>query len=318
MYYPNLRWKQGEIRALENAPSDWADKICPIWIVENPQEGLVDAALGIVSLWSGEQILDMSRADIEEIEDDLYIAALSTQIPFCIAPLSLPHMSVTLRDVFKSHPCFRIAISSSLEEALDLNVHQENLKHIIQFIDNSELKVILDFGTVGERYVAEANRLAKIVDVYISSGVKTLIVSGGSFPKTLQEVQGVEHIIRYEKRLYNGLSEKISHPINYSDYATLSPDWSQSEIMRSKHINIRYTHDDYWVVLRQLGKDKAAIYELTKLLVLQNEFRGEDFSWADKVWAQRAEEPPLVGPGNSTFHVSEFIHHHIAQVIIFG
>ncbi|OEE32525.1 beta family protein [Vibrio anguillarum] len=318
MYYPYLRWKQGEIKALENEPGHWAEELCPIWIIENPQEGLVDAVLGIVSLWGGEQILDMSRIDIEEVEDDLYTAAISTQIPFCIEPRSLLHMGSDLLDVFKTKPCFRIALPTSLDDALDVRSHQENIKHILPYIDNSELKIVLDFGSVGERYVSEAHALAGIIKLYIDAGIKNIIVSGGSFPKTLQDVQGVEHIIRYEKRLYRKISEIISWPISYSDYATLSPDWSQSEIMRSKHINIRYTHDDYWVVLRQPGKDKAAIYELTKLLVLQNEFRGRSFSWADDIWDQRAEEPPQIGPGNSTFHVSEFIHHHIAQVIKFG
>ena len=89
MYYPNLRWKQGEVKALENAPEDWYAKMCPIWIVENPQEGLVDSVLGIVSLWSGNQILDMSRVDIETVEDELFDAVSSTPLPFAITPKSV-------------------------------------------------------------------------------------------------------------------------------------------------------------------------------------------------------------------------------------
>jgi len=318
MYYPNLRWKQGEVKALENAPEDWDTKICPIWIVENPQDGLVDSVLGIVSLWRGEQILDMSRVEIETVEDELYVAVSSTQLPFAIAPESLNLLGDNLRASFENNPCFRIACSPSLEEVLERGKHHESLGYIGEFIGNQSLKVILDFGTVGPRYVADSDRLAEIVDMYINAGVAEVIVSGGSFPKTLQDVQGVEHISRFEKQLYTSLSDKVSKPISYSDYATLSSEWNQSEIMRSKHINIRYTHDNYWVVLRQPGKDKAAIYELTKLLVLQREYRGAEFSWADSVWMRRAEEPPMIGPGNSTFHVSEFIHHHIAQVLVFG
>lgn len=318
MYYPNIRWKQGEVKALENAPEDWVTKICPIWIVENPQEGLVDSILGIVSLWRGEQILDMSRVEIEAVEDELYVAVSSTQLPFAIAPKSLRLLGDDLHASFEKSPCFRVACSPSLEEALDHRIHDEQLGYIGDLIENPNLRVILDFGTVGPRYVADAERLAEIVDMYINAGVSEVIVSGGSFPKTLQDVQGVEHIVRFEKKLYTSLSEKVSKAISYSDYATLSSDWNQSEIMRSKHINIRYTHDEYWVVLRQPGKDKAAIYELTKLLVLQPEFRGSIFSWADNIWERRAEEPPVIGPGNSTFHVSEFIHHHIAQVLSYG
>ncbi|PHQ93568.1 MAG: hypothetical protein COB48_07760 [Pseudoalteromonas sp.] len=316
MYYPNLRWKQGEVKALENAPEDWYAKMCPIWIVENPQEGLVDSVLGIVSLWSGNQILDMSRVDIETVEDELFDAVSSTPLPFAITPKSSRFLGEDLQRVFKNNPCFRVACSPSLEEVLNPETHDENLSYISDFIESQNVKVILDFGVVNSRYVADSDSLAEIVEIYLNAGVMEVIISGGSFPKTLQDIQGVEHITRFEKLLFQRLSEKVTKPISYSDYATLSPEWNQSEIMRSKHINIRYTHDDYWVVLRQPGKDKAAIYELTKILVLQSEFRGAEFSWADNVWVERAKEPPVIGPGNSTFHVSEFIHHHISQVLV--
>lgn len=318
MYYPNLRWKQGEVKALENEPGDWSNQICPIWIVENPQEDLVDAALGMVSLWPGKQILDMSRVDIADIEDELFKAASSTEIPFAIAPKSLPHLSRELREIFNNAPHFRVACPNSVEETLNPELHHEQLKHINQFVGNDALKVIIDWGTVGPRHVSEASSLATVIDIYLSAGVNEVIVSGGSFPKMLQDVLGVVHIPRFERRLFDNLKSQVASPVSYSDYATLSPEWSHSEVLRSKHIAIRYAHDDYWLVLRQPGKDKAAIYELTQALIYEKEYRGPQFSWADKIWDKRAKEPPLVGPGNSTFHVSEFIHHHIAQVLAFG
>lgn len=318
LYYPNLRWKQGEIKALENRPAEWVKQVCPVWIVENPHQGLVDAALGIESLWNGEQILDMSRVDIEDIEDDLLEAVTSSYLRFAISPNALTHLKPELRTIFDQNPCFRIACPLSLHEALDAELHDKYLSQISQFCHNQKLRVIIDFGNVGPRFISSSSELASIVEMYLKSGVKNLIISGGSFPKTLEGKLGVEHIIRFEKKLFDSLNEVIAGQLFFSDYCTLSPDWSQSDIMRSKHINIRYTHDDYWVVLRQQGKDKAAICELTQLLVLQPEFRGSQFSWADNTWSLRAEEPPKVGPGNSTNHVSEFIHHHIAQVLAYG
>lgn len=318
MYYPNLRWKQGEVKALENRPMVWEEQVCPIWIVENPQQGLVDTALGIESLWSGEQILDMSRVDIEDIEDDLLEAVTSSDLDFAISPKALSHLNPELRAIFDMSPCFRVACPSSLHDTLDKSLHDEHLGYISQFCQNKKLRVIIDFGNIGERYISSSSELVSIIEMYQNAGVNNLIVSGGSFPKTLEGILGVEHITRFEKKLFDILNESLKGKLFYSDYATLSPDWNQSEIMRSKHINIRYTHDNYWVVLRQQGKDRAAIYELTQLLVLQTEFRGPQFSWADNVWFMRAEEPPKVGPGNSTFHVSEFIHHHIAQVVQYG
>lgn len=318
MYYPNLRWKQGEVKALENAPDTWIDKVCPIWIIENPQGALIDAALGIASVWSGDQILDMSRVDIEDIEDDLLIAVESTHLPFAILPQSLPHLNKDLLAAFSGRPCFRVACPPSLEDIVDIEQHIKNIDQIKTFAAHPKLMVIIDFGLVTTHFIDESKRLAEIIEMYSQHTPQPVIVSGGSFPSMLQDIHGVRPINRIEKNLYATLSGNISTKIQYSDYATLSPDWNQSEIMRSNHINIRYTHDDYWLVLRQKGKDAAAIYELTQLLVMQDEFRGPEFSWADEVWQKRSEEPPQVGPGNSTFHVSEFIHHHIAQVVKYG
>ncbi|WP_331344234.1 beta family protein [Cellvibrio sp. UBA7661] len=318
MYYPNLRWKQGEIKALENAPDEWISTVCPIWIIENPQGVLVDAALGIASVWSGDQILDMSRVDIEDIEEDLYTAVESTNLPFAILPQSVPHLTKNLLKAFSKRPCFRVACPPSLEETLEVERHTKNIDQIKAFAENQNLIVIIDFGFVTTHFVDESKRLAEIVEMYSTNLKRQIIVSGGSFPSTLQDVQGARPIARIEKNLYTEISANISTTIQYSDYATLSPDWSQSEILRSNHINIRYTHDDHWLVLRQRGKDAAAIYELTQLLVLQDEYRGAEFSWADDIWKKRSEEPPQTGPGNSTFHVSEFIHHHIAQVVKYG
>lgn len=318
MYYPNLRWKQGEIKALENAPDTWISTVCPIWIIENPQVGLIDAVLGIASVWKGDQILDMSRVDIEDIEEDLYVAVDSTNLPFAILPQSLPHLTEKLLTAFSKRPCFRVACPPSLEEILDVERHTKNIDQIKAFTTNQNLLVIIDFGLVTTHFIDESKRLAEIIEMYSQNLSQEVIVSGGSFPSTLQDIQGVRPIDRMEKSLYTSISANISKKIQYGDYATLSPDWSQSEIMRSNHINIRYTHDDHWLVLRQKGKDAAAIYELTQLLVLQDEFRGADFSWADDIWKKRSEESPQIGPGNSTFHVSEFIHHHIAQVVKYG
>lgn len=318
MYYPYLRWKQGEMKALENEPGDWNSMMCPLWIVEAPKEELVDAVLGMVSLWSGNQILDMSRVEVKSVEDELFIATSSTDIPFAIQPKTLRYLRHDLRELFVKEPCFRIACFNSIEEATNEDFHNEQLEHIRPFVENHKLKVIIDWGVVEERHVTKSSSLAKIVNLYLNAGVNEVIVSGGSFPTMLQDVLGVEYITRFEKQLFDNLADELSDPIAYSDYATLSPDWSYSGVLRSNHINIRYTYDDYWLVLRQPGKNKEAIYELTQLLVPQKEFRGGKFSWADDIWEKRAAEPPLVGPGNSTFHVSEFIHHHIAQVLRFG
>lgn len=49
MYYPLLRWKAGEVRALENAPRYWMDKICPIWFSDS-DESYQDLILGVQSV----------------------------------------------------------------------------------------------------------------------------------------------------------------------------------------------------------------------------------------------------------------------------
>ena len=162
-------------------------------------------------------------------------------------------------------------------------------------------------------------QIATIVSAYHQlEGVSSIIISSGIFPKMLAGIIGRRNIERIDKKFYLIMKEEVAMPLLYSDYATINPWWRQEGIMRSSHSNVRYTHDDYWVVIRESGRDGNTSHILAQLLISYPEFRGENFSWADDIWHKRGQVTPEVGPGNSTNHVSEFIHHHIAQVLKSG
>jgi len=316
MYYPILRWKQGEIRALEYSPEEWKQQITPIWIIEEFTQ-IENAISQILSVWSSEQILDLSRRGIDTIDSKAWKAIIDNNILFAIAPSEVENLSAEQLKVFNQNPIIRLTFDDP-SSALYSNLSKQVLSLIDHYSVNSNTQLILDFGTVIEEHEICASDIATTLRTINGRVTRPIIISGGCFPTTLQEVTSRAEIRRIDKSFYNLLCDSVDFPLMYSDYCTLNPEWDQAGIMRTSHSAIRYTHDDHWLVLRVRGRDSKALFGLTKLLVLEDDYRGREFSWADNVWFLRASEPPETGSGNSLFHVSEFIHHHIAQVLAYG
>ena len=76
-----------------------------------------------------------------------------------------------------------------------------------------------------------------------------------------------------------------------------------------------YTLDDDWLVLREKGREGQVSIDLATILVNDPDFRGTQFSWADQICSARARGGPNTRPGNTTNHAAESVHHHLAQVI---
>jgi hypothetical protein len=229
--------------------------------------------------------------------------------------MTLEQLPYQLFEKVSNFPFFRICLKDR-DRLLNSGKWQRTLSVIQPWIESRMLTVQLDFGHISEEDLGRAGECAAAIQELYDIGAHDIVVSAGCFPIMLEGYIGVEYITRFDKRFFLELSGHLSFGVTYSDYGALSPNWQPVENMRTGHANIRYTHDDYWLVLRQKGKDRESLYELTQLLVMQDEFRGAEFSWADNVWSQRSERE--IGPGGPREHTSEHIHHHIAQVLSYG
>lgn len=313
MYYPNLRYKAGEVLALSHAPKHWHEKICPIWNIEDAK-GFPSALQKLSELWSGSQVIDLSRFELSSVKDETQVSIVLLGHYLAVDPLDHAHIANGVKASFKETPIFRVDYSEK-GDAFDEDLYDKLIKPILEYIEIPNLLLILDFGEATEELAYSASDIATIIQKYRAAGIDNIVVASGAFPTTLESIVGDEILPRIDKHFFDNLQSELDFEISYSDYGTLSPLWDSGETRRSGHIAIKYTLDDHWLVLRQKGKNTAAIIELAELLVMHKDFRGEDFSWADDNWKNKTLVPPQAGPGNSTGHVAEFMHHHFAQVL---
>ena len=316
MYYPNLRVKAGELKALSHAPSDWKEKICPIWNVEFLAS--FDKAIpAIAATWPDHSIMDLSRFHLKRVSAHHQQMIVQHGLRFAIDPFEIGDLHNSVVPAFEADPVFRIEFNDDVS-IFDDSVFDELETALTPYAFNSNTLLLIDMGEANEAMVAAASSIAAVIERFHDLGFANVVFSSGAFPTTLQKIVGDEEIPRLDKQLYEDMTVLLTFDLHYGDYGTLSPLWDSGETRRSGHIAIKYTLDDHWLVLRQKGKNTQAIMELAEFLILHPDYRGPAFSWADENWHNKTLTPPQVGPGNSTGHVAEFMHNHFAQVLFNG
>ena len=316
MYYPNLRVKAGELKALSHVPNDWQEKICPIWNVEF-LASFEKAIPAIAATWPTNNIMDLSRFQLKRASAHIQQMIVQHGLRFAIDPFEISDLDSSVVSAFEANPIFRIEFSNDVS-IFDDSVIDELETALIPFAFNTNTLLLIDMGEANDAMIARASSVATAIEQLHDVGFSNIVFSSGAFPTTLQNIVGDEEIPRLDKQLYQDVAGAITFDLHYGDYGTLSPLWDSGETRRSGHIAIKYTLDDHWLVLRQKGKNTQAIIEFAEFLILHPDYRGPAFSWGDENWHNKTLTPPQAGPGNSTGHVAEFMNHHFAQVLFNG
>lgn len=316
MYYPNLRVKAGELKALSHAPSDWKEKICPIWNVEF-LASFEKAISAVASTWPDGSIMDLSRFHLKQVSAHTQQTIVQHGLRLAIDPFEMSDLHSSVIAAFEANPIFRVVFNDDVN-IFDDTAFDELETILSPYADVENTLLLIDIGEADEAMVSVSTNIASVIEKFHDLGFSNIVFSSGAFPTTLQNIVGDEELPRLDKKLYDRLTNLLTLDLHYGDYGTLSPLWDSGETRRSGHIAIKYTLDDHWLVLRQKGKNTQAIMELAEFLILHPDYRGPAFSWADKNWHDKTLTPPIAGPGNSTGHVAEFMHHHFAQVLFNG
>ena len=97
MYYPNLRVKAGELKALSHAPDEWLGKIFPIWNVEF-LDSFEKAIPAVASTWLDGSIMDLSRFNLKRVSAPIQQTIVQHGLRFAIDPFDISHLhsSVTV------------------------------------------------------------------------------------------------------------------------------------------------------------------------------------------------------------------------------
>lgn len=360
-YIPILRWRPAEIKALEKLFPQDREKITPLieFVMPAPskkkQEDIVVITKTSKEKFS-EAVPDVASdlqkfcgqyavfVDVHLLDSDVrasslkQILASSTKlnlfsIPVThVIPVTSTSSDMATRAVAVEHAkssgsglCIRID-KSHLEE--------ENISsHISRFITTNGLDIkntdlLIDLGVITKK--TDVANVTKQLSQLPSLGEwRSLIVSGGVFPKDLTEfIPGKVHELeRLDWKLWNALrGNTLPRTPLFSDYTIQSPEYERIDAIGSA--SARYTDDDKWWIFRgrkpglvnpktkEKGPGLEQYIDHAKTLTgksFSKFYKGTDFSYGDAEIA-RIAAPGNEKPGNPGTWLTIGINHHLTLV----
>ncbi len=150
----------------------------------------------------------------------------------------------------------------------------------------------------------------------------TFTVAAGSFPLDLREFKGPQifYLAREEwVRWHDQVNRDLLRRPTFGDYATLNPQLSPVKKGLNPSATIRYTTEDYWLVMKGEGlrnRDGPRHEQYpanASLLMKRPDYCGPAFSEGDRYIQDVAARSD--GPGNPTTWVQAGVNHHVTFVI---
>lgn len=269
---------------------------------------------GDIRAYAFEQILSSAnRMDIFSIPVTYIIPVTSTQADMATRNIAIKFAKVNNRGL-----CIRVD-ESHLNS--DLSKEIENFININK-LDVKTTDILVDLKIVDEK-VTTRTVLDKLAHIPYVEKWRSLILTGGSFPRNLSDLIKHEHYLidRFDWRLWRGVIEDktLNRYPYFSDYTIQHPIFYGHILGANTSASIRYTNDEAWEVLRGEGlrNKKGAGYKqypaLAKLLVEQSFFKGAKYSFGDAYIAERAQAKE--NPGNPQTWLTAGINHHITLVV---
>jgi hypothetical protein len=343
IYVPTLKWRQGEMKALQVlAPSVKAYvmpliEIPPIpwdYVEEKPQKPL-------------EEHLQQMPAQIRKNVSDLpcYIDfglldagdrmasgehpvtaffQLSSGLP--LIPVTGLERDITYQDsvkavnvAIKSGVCLRVGLEELFNEAFDARA--QSLLSILSVVAE-ETDLVVDLQGVDQGQSAVLRTALPLAwQSQKLTNWRSVILLGTGFPVDLSEVSpGLGSITRTEWLLWRSLSTKIQRQPRFGDYGIAHFDVRELDPRVMKvSASIRYTSDTEWLIFRgrSLRDPRFGGYEqfrtLSTQIVNHPAYAGMEYSWGDRFIYTCAygEE----GTGSLTTWRQVGTNHHITHVV---
>jgi len=209
----------------------------------------------------------------------------------------------------------------------------ENLaKHIGEFIKNHALDIkkvdiLVDLQIVDKTITAESviEKISRIPDV---DSYRSLILSGGAFPKDLSELQKFEthQIDRTDWKLWQEIisSGKLKRNPTFSDYTIQHPIFYGYVPGANTSASVRYTNDERWEILRgealnyvkkngEKGPGYKQYLAQAREIIKQAFYKKADFSYGDAE-INRIADPKNEKTGNPQMWLNIGINHHLTLV----
>jgi hypothetical protein len=251
----------------------------------------------------------------------------------------LPIIPVTGLSRHKSYQTVVAQLSSTSNRGACIRLIRQDLlvPNLSEKIDGilSELNLqpeqtdlLLDLQRIEESTILDYSRVCESLPYLLDW--RSLTVSSGAFPKDLSELEpNRQHQLKRVDWLTWQEQVVTAPPLkrrpSFSDYTIQHPIYSEPPERANFSASIRYTADNYWVImrgegLRQKGSPGPSQWPANaQLLIERSGFCGKDFSYGDGyIFAGSLEivKPAnKMKPGNAEAWLRAGINHHVAFVL---
>lgn len=330
IYFPVIRWKQGERCAIANLSPTVKRQISPI--IEFPigcdytDPKIRDFCETAISDWGIDQdfYLDLSAVDFtaspaEEEHPALSLFRTVHAQRLQTIPVINPNMDPDLFTAIQQ--AHNEGLFGSIAMRINENDDDLILAEVSDMISNfgltrESVDLIIDLVDISSGAVQAKMRVLNTLISYFGTNFRNTIVLSGAIPSNLQEYVGTEEeteLPRYDWQLWQ---RARSHPntshVLFGDYTTIPCEFREVPFQGAP--KIKYTLDNSWFIIkgyRPRGRDKQRQQQSQRIINLDT-YRGQNYSFGDRRIYECANGD--WGPGNPTNWVTNDVSQHITYV----
>lgn len=331
IYFPVLRWKQGERCALANLSPTVKQQVSPI--IEFPincdytDRKVADFCENAASDWGTDQAfyLDLSAIDFTSAPAEEEHPALSLLQATCdeglqIIPVINPNMDPDLFAAIQQAQgeCFFQSIAMRTNENDDdlLLVEANDMIRTLG-VPRENTDLILDLTDISSGAVQAKMRVLNALVSHFGTNFRNTIVLSGSMPGNLQDYVGTEEEAELPRNDWQLWHRARSHPntshVLFGDYTTIPCEFR--EVPYQGAPKIKYTLENNWYIIkgyRPRGRDNQR-QQQSQRIASSAFYRGPDYSFGDRRIHECANGN--WGPGNPTNWVTNDVNQHITYVV---
>lgn len=344
-YLPILKYKTGEIRALQQLSSEIKKQVIPlvefvkkekqytqgkkITYIPKPDAGIFRDDLQDVREKFPDMTIFVDTKLLTDVDRNKAVTSICQKVNLFRDKVYPVVYISELKDEFNKETnkmlkergfCLRI-LGTELDELKTLSLNSS---------DKQNIHLVIDFGITDKK-------VNDVVPILMQQGFcenwKSISLASGSFPKDLSDFSAGE--VGSQPRLdwlaWNAVRKQLdslNYSLNYGDYTLRYPVFENLHNPNTS-FSFRYTGDDKWFVFRGLSRKAKNFpgdiqYRAHAVTITENDqyqYSGENFSSGDTYIKSKAKLVDEKGNklnkkcGSSTTWLQAGINHHITKVV---
>lgn len=321
-YVPILRWKEGEMTALEKLFPSEKTTMTPLLESVMPKAPVVQAS-ELAKRWGQNHIfIDQSQTVSANQLGGAYPANVFFDQCNKFGLNVIPTLRLKCARLYKGSvkeairrnnlgTCIRLSREDIYRE--DLSVEIESLVSYLEATPKS-VDLVIDLGIFNQHACNIANIVSRLP---LLAEWRTLTLASGAFPTDLSHLEvGVRFVPRFEWNSWlSQLSPSLPRKPTYGDYTSLHPVLKVFEGM-TPSCSIKYATTTDWLIMRgrarKGGHSSEQYYGEAKYLIESEQWCGQFFSYGDSYIYETAQRKK--GPGNPTNWLTVGANHHMTFV----